>query len=363
MKGAVWFFLSCKRCLKRLPFLVLLFLLPLGALALSGTGRGEDDRIRIALCAQDPDGLAVRTVQALTGPSEARGDMFVFYACEDEEEVRAQVASRRAECGYVFYEEFEEKLAAGNYRQAIGMYTAPSTVAASLASETVFAALVQNYDRDLLEDYVASGQAFAGLGEAESPERAAAAQQAGELYDKWLSNGGTFQFAYQQVDAKNSAESADKSEASSALFPLRGLTAVCIFIAGLYGAVSLGEDERKGLFYPLAPESRLVCRLAALAAPLSLAAVSGLLTLLAGGLWTSAFREIGAMAVYALAVGAASWILKWIARSPQALLCTIPFFIIGSLVLCPVFIDGGRYVEGVDIAGHLFLPYYYLKLF
>ena len=84
MKGAVWFFLSCKRCLKRLPFLVLLFLLPLGALALSGTGRGEDDRIRIALCAQDPDGLAVRTVQALTGPSEARGDMFVFYACEDE---------------------------------------------------------------------------------------------------------------------------------------------------------------------------------------------------------------------------------------------------------------------------------------
>ena len=96
MKGAVWFILSCKRCLKRLPFLALLFLLPLGALALSGTGRGEDDRIRIALCAQDPSGLAVRTVQALTEPSKMRGDMFVFYACEDEEEVRAQVASRRA---------------------------------------------------------------------------------------------------------------------------------------------------------------------------------------------------------------------------------------------------------------------------
>ena len=73
MKGAVWFILSCKRCLKRLPFLALLFLLPLGALALSGTGRGEDDRIRIALCAQDPSGLAVRTVQALTEPSKMRG--------------------------------------------------------------------------------------------------------------------------------------------------------------------------------------------------------------------------------------------------------------------------------------------------
>ena len=282
------------------------FLLPLGALALSGTGRGEDDRIRIALCAQDPSGLAVRTVQALTEPSKMRGDMFVFYACEDEEEIRAQVASRRAECGYVFYEGFEEKLAAGNYRAAIGMYTAPSTVAASWLRRRCLRPWFKIMTGISWRTMWRLDRPLRGLGEAESPERSAAAQQAGELYDKWLSDGGTFQFAYQQVDAKNSAESADKSEASSALFPLRGLTAVCIFIAGLYGAVSLGEDERKGLFYPLAPESRLVCRLAALAAPLSLAAVSGLLTLLAGGLWTSAFREIGAMAVYALAVGAAS---------------------------------------------------------
>ena len=94
-----------------------------------------------------------------------------------------------------------------------------------------------------------------------------------------------------------------------------------------------------------------------------LAAASGLLALAAGGLWESAAREISAMAVYAGTVGAVSWILKWILRQPQILLCTIPFFVIGSLVFCPVFIDGGRYVEGVDAVGRLFLPYYYLQFF
>lgn len=377
MKGALWFLLSCKRYLKRLPFVFLFFALPLGAFAVSRMGGEEDDRIRIALCAEDTEGLAARTMEELTGPSEARGEMFVFYACSDEEAVREEVASRRAECGYVFYEGLEEKLDAGEYRRAIGVYTAPSTVTASLASETVFAALIRNYDKDLLQDYVMDGQAFDGLGETGNAARKEAALLAGELYNKWSSNGGTFRFVYEEAGEEQAGYEADAGSrphpdrdagsaemaSSGTLFPLRGLVAVYVFIAGLYSAVSLGEDERKGLFYPLAPQSRLACRAAVLAAPLVLAAASGLLALAAGGLWESAAREISAMAVYAGTVGAVSWILKWILRQPQILLCTIPFFVIGSLVFCPVFIDGGRYVEGVDAVGRLFLPYYYLQFF
>ena len=68
MKGALWFLLSCKRYLKRLPFVFLFFALPLGAFAVSWMGGEEDDRIRIALCAEDTEGLAARTMEELTGP-------------------------------------------------------------------------------------------------------------------------------------------------------------------------------------------------------------------------------------------------------------------------------------------------------
>ncbi len=373
MKGICWFFLSCKRYLKRLPFVLLFLALPLGAFAVSRAGGEEDDRIRIALCAEDSQGLAARAAKDLTGPSDARGDMFVFYTCADEEAVRAEVASRRAECGYVFYKGLEEKLAAGEYRRTIGVYTAPSTVTASLASETVFAALIRHYDRSLLQEYVMDGQAFDGLGEAGSAARQEASRQAGALYDKWISNGSTFHFVYEEAGREERDHRGTQKKSSDAvfaggasggsLFPLRGLVAVYVFVAGLYSAVSLGEDERRGLFYPLEPKNRLACRAAVLAAPLALAAVSGLAALAAGGIWESALREIGAMAVYGAAVGAAVWILKRILRRPQVLLCTIPFFVIGSLVFCPVFIDGGKYVEGIDAVGKFFLPYYYLRFF
>ena len=55
-----------------------------------------------------------------------------------------------------------------------------------------------------------------------------------------------------------------------------------------------------------------------------------------------------------------AWILKLLVRSSSILLCLIPFFLMGSLIFTPVFVDIGRFVPSIGWIGRLFLPYYFL---
>ena len=70
-----------------------------------------------------------------------------------------------------------------------------------------------------------------------------------------------------------------------------------------------------------------------------------------------------ALAAYGSAIAAFCTALKGILKTPEALIGSVPFFMIGSLALCPVFIDAGRWIPALDQAGKLFLPYYYLHFF
>ena len=58
----------------------------------------------------------------------------------------------------------EEKLDQKQWKRVIRLYMAPSTVAGSISTETVFSELAALYNRNLLMDYVEEGEAFAGDG-------------------------------------------------------------------------------------------------------------------------------------------------------------------------------------------------------
>lgn len=357
MRAMIWFLLSCKRHLRRRAFLALLCLLPLAALALARLGGEEEREIWIAVCVTEPEteeekgeeSLGERLMEELTR-SSSPGGMFRFYRCEKEEQLREEVASRRAECGYVISGDLERRLAQGNYRRAITVYSAPSTVAAGISQETVFAALAQLYDRTLFLDYVERGAAFEGL--------ALSAEEAEETYERWRENGSTFRFEY--VYEEGGAGETGSSSAPPVI-RIRGLMAVLVFVSGLYGAVLLGEDEQRGLFLPLNPQERRLCALSCLAAPVVLSLLSGLLALAAGGELAGSAAETGRLLAYGMAVVLFSWLMKNITRTPRTLCCVIPFLVVGSLVFSPVFLDVGRFSQTAAKMGYLFLPWYYLR--
>ncbi len=359
----IWFWLSCKRYLHRISFLIILLLLPVGAFFIRGTEKREGIEIRIAVCVEEAEGafpeedgnaLERQLLETLTSRKAGEG-MFRFYQCADEEQVKAEVASRRAECGYVIGSGLRDKLNAKAYKRCVRVYSSPSTVTARLSSEVVFAALIRHYDRELFGEYVRSGGVFAPPAGQEELLK----EKSGELYDAWAKDGGTFHFVYEQTEGGAYVRKTDETM----LFPVRGIVAVYVFVAGLYGAAVSLTDERKGLYFALPAASRIPCQLSASMGPVVLAALSGLAALASGGCMGHPVRESAAMAGYVMAVTCYSWLLGRLCRKEAVICSLIPFFLIGSLVFCPVFVEIGRYLPVMGAAGRWFLPWYYLNLF
>ncbi len=414
MKPVLWFLLSWKRYWKRPGFLLLLLVLPCSAFFFQKEEDKPQQGIRIAVYAEskDPDSLDQMLVEKLTAYRNEAEGMFSFYQVSSMEELEKEVAARKAECGYVIYQGLEEKLEKRKWKGAIGLYEAPSTVAGLLSTETVFSLMIEEYDKTLFLNYMADklprakeeglGDGYEnGYGNEYKSEYENDDLDAEELYDSFLKNGTTFQFLYEdgiegkgrsgkdmpgredgsgQTDRLSQGEDLNQTgnflhslqeeskeavprQEKGTIFPVRGFVAVFLFITGLYGGVTLGQDEKQGLFFMLPAMEKGLCRFASLAAPVMLGAVSGIATLWISGEMGFWLRELGLLLAYAIAVTIFSMAVKRITVRGELLSCMIPFFLLGSLIFCPVFVDVGQYVKGARLIGRLFLPYYYLAFF
>lgn len=348
-KMGLWFLMSCKRQLKRPFFLILLILIPVGMGCFRQLEKNDSGRIAIALYS-DGDAWNEKVTEALTGG----GHSFAFYVCESKEELLEDVAAKRAECGYVFPSGLKKMLDRGEYRRKISMVVSPSTVAAQLASEAVFAGLFKVYGRDLLKQYAETGELFAPLAAA---GEGAVWSELEPLYDQYLENGSTFAFQYGTASGGRMEENTIK-----AVFPVRGIAAVFILVIGLSAAVTAAADEKKGLFQSMAGIRRTTCILVQMAAPILLSCLSAFLCLVSSGELGPMGTETAALLAYAAAVTLFSCLLERVIKNPLFLSGLIPFFIIGSLVACPVFADLSAFVPILKTVRLLFLPYYYLMV-
>lgn len=348
-KMGLWFLMSFKRQLKRPFFLVLLLLIPVGMGFFRQMEQKDSGQIAIALYS-DEDAWNEKVMKVLTDG----GHSFAFYITESKEALFKDVAAKRAECGYVFPAGLKELLDRGEYRRKISMVVSPSTVAAQLASEAVFSGLFKVYGRDLLRQYAKTGELFAPFSAAGD---GAVWEELEPLYDQYLENGSTFAFEY-------GTESGGRIEDNTikAAFPVRGIAAVFILVIGLSAAVTAASDEKKGLFQSMAGMRKTICILVQMAAPILLSGLSAFLCLAASGEVGKPGTEAAALLAYAVAVTLFSCLLERVIKNPLFLSGLIPFFIIGSLVACPVFADLSAFVPLLKTVRLLFLPYYYLMV-
>lgn len=355
---SAWFLLSCKRQLKRPVFVLILLALPLCCLFIHGREKTESQSVNIAVCSLGADdekqrqALENALVDALSS-RQAEDPLLRFYVCQDEDEVKAEVASRRAECGYAFGENLRRKFDEGKANRSITVYRSPATILDRLSDEVVFAELAQLYDREIFVDYIVEREIVSRI----------LTEEAGDYYDKWLSNDSTFRFEYRYRSKNGDRVMGDTVSASSAVFPVRGLVASCMFLMGIYSAMILESDEKKGLFLRLLPGEQVACKAAVCMAPVVLTALSGLAALWAGGCAGNWGRELIGMILYVPAVCIYGLILKMILPKPQIIGVLIPFFLIATLLFCPVFVDVGTFHPYLGLPGRFLLPWYYLRAF
>ena len=355
-KWITWFGLSCKRQLKKPLFFILLFMMPFGMWMFHQAETGSSDKIAIALFA-DGDAWNEAVAETLTEGEHS----FEFYLCESKEALLEDVASRKAECGYSFPAGLRERLREGDYRRSIRVAASPATVADKLSSETVFAGLFEVYGRELLREYSQSGEAFEGETVPEGSTEALFEEQRWQeleaLYETYLENGSTFAFEYETANG-----AAVEKHSVRAVFPVRGIGAVFIFVMGLAAAITVGEDERRGLFSSVTDWKKRGFMMAQLSASVFLSCVSVFVCLLASGGVRGALAEAGALAAYGILTAVFSYALLILVKNPLVISGLIPFFILGSLTTCPIFADLSAFVPVLGVIRHFFLPYYYLIL-
>ena len=344
-----WFVLSFKRAGKRFFLLILLFLLPFGVWLFQNAQKEDSGKIAIALFTDGDswnEAVAERLMEQDAG--------FDFYLCETREKLQEDVAAGRAECGYSFPAGLRTRLEERDYRRAIRVTKSPSTTVGELASECVFAGIFEVYGRELLEEYVTTGAAFDGI---QTWDRAKLWAEVEPLYDKALSDGSTFAFAYETAGG-----TAMRERSVQAVFPVRGIGAVFVFVMALAAAVTAAEDEKRGLYAAVTVGRRRCMQMISIAALTGLSCVSVLSALAVSGelirgtLWT----ECAALLIYGGVTVLFSSVLLFMLQNPLVLSGMIPFFILGSLICCPIFADLSVFVPILSRLRYLFLPWYYL---
>lgn len=363
-----------KRMWKTPGYLAIFILTPFLLIFLSETMKKEEMQVRVAVCMEKPaemawietdrfgqsgnQGQSERSALFLKRIEESlteREGTIVFDICDSEEEVKRQVAAKKAQCGYVFPTDLMERLDEGRYTRSIRSYESPQTSLHTICDEVLFAEIFTVYEKmtfgEQTASYFLSGSREEGTEEEKGKQ---IAKRAEELLDKYLYNGSTFQFTYE--DYRIDEETAD----SSSLIPVRGIMALMIYLCGLCGTLDALEDEAAGRVMRL--NRKGVFQILTITVPAFVMGVTALFVFAVTGILEGIGTEIGRLICYLFFLTIYCSILKRIWKDEEKFCGVIPVFVLSAAVVCPVFMDLSVFLPVLKVIEKLYPMSYYLRM-
>lgn len=337
-----WYLLFVKRVLKQKAFFVLVLLLPFIAGIVQIAANTIDSRIKIGICLENPSDFTEEIKKNLL----AYDGLISFESYEDAYALKGDVIAQKIKWGYVFSEPFESDLKQGKTKRLVKCYNTPSSFLSKITDEVVFAVVMKEYANYYMVNYLSK---ISMLSQKQQ-------QDLTQSYTQYQQGEETFSFSYHSVEG-----SAEKEEESIFTMPIRGVCAVLLLIAGIYGGIMSLEYEKNGIFKRLSPKNKINGILISILSPVSVLAVSVFCTLLLSGTFYNFLFELFLLSVYVFSVVGFSFLLTVLLKNEGILSGILPLLSMGAVIFCPVFIDLSAFYTIFDIAGHLFLPFYYLK--
>lgn len=341
-----WFWLLIKRQMKSAAMPAFLIGMPLVCFVIAQIpAMHEQGSVRVALYAADDDRVAADTIKQLTS-----GDYTAdFYVAADLQQMEKDIREGRADHGYYFKEGFKARLDGKQYKGSICLLRKSAGMTDAMTREIVFSEMFRAYALDIAQDYICEEAVFAQI-----KEEALEAVRTG--YADYKESNDTFHIDFGVVDGSGSVTQAKEAGVD---FPIRGVLAVLVFVAGLYGGVWWLSDQKEGVFLAMPRYLARASRFLYISVPTLLFAVSVEFTL-----WltdTGDFpAELAAMAAYAASIIVFTGFLTMLIKNNRLLAAAIPVFAIASLVLCPVFVNLTSVVPAVKYMCRMLLPYYYI---
>lgn len=349
-KILTWILLFQKRILKKPMFQITILLIPILLFLLFTFNKSSDSLVRVALISGN-DEYSQNFVKDLLDSSN---HVISYYQCDDESQMRKDVLTGKAECGYIMPDDMPQKIAQFSSKKKQGIITAivkKESISTKIVNEIIYGRLFSERAYPVLKDFINEKQ----------PDRLTSAEDE-KMYDtfsKYLIEPLMFSFEYAD-GSKNDLLNNDDSSHNYYMLPVRGILSVLILVSSMSGVLMLSNDDRKNTWGFIRLSKRPAFNYFYIFMSILPIAICSLAAIFITGISTNVLNEIRLMVLYTLLLTGFSSLLKALIKNIYVLCSLIPVTVLLSLIICPVFIDIGSIVPQSRFV-RLFLPTnYYL---
>lgn len=349
-KILTWILLFQKRILKKPMFQITILLIPILLFLLFTFNKSSDSLVRVALISGN-DEYSQNFVKDLLDSSN---HVISYYQCYDESQMRKDVLTGKAECGYIMPDDMPRKIAQFSSKKKQGIITAivkKESISTKIVNEIIYGRLFSERAYPVLKDFINEKQ----------PDRLTSAEDE-KMYDafsKYLIEPLMFSFEYAD-GSKNDLLNNDDSSHNYYMLPVRGILSVLILVSSMSGVLMLSNDDRKNTWGFIRLSKRPAFNYFYIFMSILPIAICSLAAIFITGISTNVLNEIRLMVLYTLLLTGFSSLLKALIKNIYVLCSLIPVTVLLSLIICPVFIDIGSIVPQSRFV-RLFLPTnYYL---
>lgn len=349
-KILTWILLFQKRILKKPMFQITILLIPILLFLLFTFNKSSDSLVRVALISGN-DEYSQNFVKDLLDSSN---HVISYYQCYDESQMRKDVLTGKAECGYIMPDDMPRKIAQFSSKKKQGIITAivkKESISTKIVNEIIYGRLFSERAYPVLKDFINEKQ----------PDRLTSAEDE-KMYDafsKYLIEPLMFSFEYAD-GSKNDLLNNDDSSHNYYMLPVRGILSVLILVSSMSGVLMLSNDDRKNTWGFIRLSKRPAFNYFYIFMSILPIAICSLAAIFITGISTNVLNEIRLMVLYTLLLTGFSSLLKALIKNIYVLCSLIPVTVLLSLIICPVFIDIGSIVPQSRFI-RLFLPTnYYL---
>lgn len=349
------FLLFQKRIVKKPVFIITIILIPLLMIMLAAFSVQKSALVEVAVFSEqnksDSDSLLKDILESST-------QVISFYECGSVKEVKQNVITGKAECGYIipadiddfakwYYTDDKTIDSKDNIKVLLKDSSVTTRVVNEIVLEKIFSRnaynIAKNFLREKHEQKIQTNGASARFR---------------ELYEKNSNKQMMFKFEY--------ADGSDNSLLNDTynnyyMLPVRGILAVLILMSGLAGVLMLNRDDERGVWGMIRRNRRSSFDFFYIFSSQFLVAVCSFAEIMCTGLAVSFVWELFILMIYSLLVTSFCNILRMIIKNQYTFCSVIPVLILLSLLVCPVFIDLENISGIIGVIRKLLPVSYYLE--
>ena len=333
-------FLLNKRLLKKVSFIVILCLIPLLTLAMTYLAKDESGILTITLYSEDlDDPLANEIMDKLLKDN----GVLSFNNVKTKEKAYEAVISGVSDAAWIFHSDLQNKINLFAKNQTTSFITVverETDVSLQLSHEKLCGVLYPYISKSIFKDFM--------LNEAFEVNKITE-EDIIKGYNEAIGGGNLV--LLERLDSDKEQPSANYLTA-----PLRGILCLAVLLCGLAAVMYHQSDKENRIYDWLSPKKHIYPGIATTSSAVFDALIVSTIALAVSGMFTSALYEILSALMYLFTVTSFCTLIGTITRKSSFTGRIIPFVVIISLVVSPIFFN----LKSLHTLQSILPTYYYL---